>query len=278
MAVSRGRRSSLAALAAVMAVLVAASVATAFAATGVVAATAETSEGTMVLRCAFSHFRAADPIVSPGVYPSAHEHAFYGNESTDESSTYASMRASATTCRHSADTAGYWSPSLYRGDGTRVTPLFSFAYYKNLPVNGQATLPFPPNFRMVFGPSGAFWDCFQTGGHYTTSVPRCDGSGNYLVVRLKSPPCWDGRLDSPDHRSHVAYPSGSSCPSSHPLKLATINFFQRYPAGEGGPGYRFSDGAILPHADFWNTWDQSRYELLHARCVAGGVNCGQISG
>lgn len=46
--------------------------------------------------------------------------------------------------------------------------------------------------------------------------------------------CWDGKnLDSPDHKSHVAYPSGGpaafsgtgtggACPSTHPVKIPQI--------------------------------------------------------
>jgi hypothetical protein len=41
--------------------------------------------------------------------------------------------------------------------------------------------------------------------------------------------CWDGvNLDSPDHRSHVAYPesgsfeSGGPCPASHPVHIPQI--------------------------------------------------------
>lgn len=41
--------------------------------------------------------------------------------------------------------------------------------------------------------------------------------------------CWDGKnLDSPDHASHVAYPtsgtfeSGGPCPSTHPVKIPQL--------------------------------------------------------
>jgi hypothetical protein len=41
--------------------------------------------------------------------------------------------------------------------------------------------------------------------------------------------CWDGKnLDSPDHKSHVAYPesgtfeTGGTCPKSHPVKIPQI--------------------------------------------------------
>jgi hypothetical protein len=43
--------------------------------------------------------------------------------------------------------------------------------------------------------------------------------------------CWDGKnLDTPDHKSHVAYGSGSgangggNCPSSHPVKLPQVMY------------------------------------------------------
>jgi len=46
--------------------------------------------------------------------------------------------------------------------------------------------------------------------------------------------CWDGKnLDSPDHKSHVAYPAagpqtftgssvGGACPATHPVKIPQI--------------------------------------------------------
>lgn len=43
--------------------------------------------------------------------------------------------------------------------------------------------------------------------------------------------CWDGQnLDSPDHKSHVAYGQGSgatgggACPSTHPVKLPQVMY------------------------------------------------------
>lgn len=243
------------------------------------APTAETREGTFIVNCPFSHFAQVDPIVAPGQV-SAHMHTFTANRSTNANSTYASMQAGATTCKHPGDKAGYWTPSLIRPDGSLVVPERSFAYYKNLPV-GLPTETFPPDFRMVWGPSGFFWDCFNGGGNYTTSIPRC--TNDFLVVRGKSPPCWDGRLDSPDHRSHVANAVGKNCPASHPRKLPMINFFTRYPKNEGGPGYYLSDkgqngaNGILPHADFWNTWIQSELEEEVRDCLRAGVNCGQVT-
>lgn len=39
------------------------------------------------------------------------------------------------------------------------------------------------------------------------------------------PSCWNGELDSPDHKSHMAYPStvnGGSCPKSHPRRVPSL--------------------------------------------------------
>jgi hypothetical protein len=239
----------------------------------------ETREGTFIIKCTFSHRAQVDPIVSPGIQ-SDHEHTFTGNDTTGADSTYSTMVGATTTCADRDDTAGYWFPTLRRPDGTPVTPIFSFAYYKNLPVRYGTTQAFPPDFRLIAGglanPSHTFWDCFNTGGKFSTP-PVCSGWGNYLVTRVQFPSCWDGvNLDSQDHRSHMAYGTSSSCPAAFPVKLPRINFFVRWCENCGGPGYVFSDGTTVMHADFWNTWRQSALEALVVRCLNAGINCGQI--
>lgn len=83
------------------------------------------------------------------------------------------------------------------------------------------------------------------------------------------PSCWDGKnLDSPDHKSHMAYPSGMNggkCPPTHPTKLISVfaeNWFNvdewkdqwydgKWPfvfANGDSTGYGF-------HGDFVNGWD-----------------------
>lgn len=68
--------------------------------------------------------------------------------------------------------------------------------------------------------------------------------------------CWDGKnLDSPDHKSHVAYGGGSgangggSCPSTHPVKLPQImyelmwnvtSFADKSMWPESGPAFVYS--------------------------------------
>ncbi len=121
---------------------------------------------------------------------------------------------------------------------------------------GEPLLAFPEGFRMVAGNpfarsyTGALdaqaitYACLnydgpptpETNGFPTTNCP----SG--LRSQVYFPSCWDGvNLDSPDHKSHVAYPTSynnGACPSSHPKHLISI-FYE----------------VIWNVGDFANEWD-----------------------
>lgn len=61
----------------------------------------------------------------------------------------------------------------------------------------------------------------QTPNFPTTNCP--DG----LRAQVYFPSCWDGvNLDSPDHKSHVAYPTqdydNGPCPATHPVRIISI--------------------------------------------------------
>src|SRR5438034_6531453 len=72
---------------------------------------ASATKGGFVVTCRYSHTAPDDPIVAPGQPGASHSHDFFGNESTDASSTYDSMVAAPTNCGVTADTAGYWIPT-----------------------------------------------------------------------------------------------------------------------------------------------------------------------
>jgi len=64
----------------------------------------------------------------------------------------------------------------------------------------------------------------------TASLPpvMCQGG---IRTTITFPTCWDGvNVDSPDHKSHVAYPvngtfeSGAPCPATHPVKLPQVMY------------------------------------------------------
>lgn len=86
-----------------------------------------------------------------------------------------------------------------------------------------------------------------------------------LRLELLFPSCWNGSLDSADHKSHMAYPplpmGNGACPEDHPISVPTIFFetiFDTYPfmneSGQfvlvnGDPtGYGY-------HGDFISGWD-----------------------
>jgi hypothetical protein len=47
-----------------------------------------------------------------------------------------------------------------------------------------------------------------------------------LQIRVRFPCCWDGKnLDSPDHKSHMAYPSmmdNGVCDPDHPVRVMSL--------------------------------------------------------
>ncbi|KAH7348864.1 hypothetical protein BKA65DRAFT_525862 [Rhexocercosporidium sp. MPI-PUGE-AT-0058] len=132
-----------------------------------------------------------------------------------------------------------------------------FVVYYVSDGKGKVTA-FKPGFRMLVG------DATQTAkignGRKTQSCFRCYTGPNFggdnaapcqdakldtetlptgvckggIRSNILYPTCWDGvNLDSPDHKSHVAYPvngpqqftgtsTGGACPSTHPVKIPQI--------------------------------------------------------
>jgi hypothetical protein len=243
--------------------------------------------------CRFSHTAPDDPIVHPGRPGRSHPHTFFGNTSTDAYSTPASLRRAATTCKPSADTAAYWVPTLFQ-DGREVRPMKAQLYYV---LRGHDQMrAFPAGLKMIAGDADAtrpqstritYWTC---GGHAVRSAPSATVpetcpvlSGNvfailrgkkgptkirvrsktFLELHVNFPDCWDGRrLDSPDHRSHMAHSRQYVCPASHPVKVPLIRLQTRYPLRSGAGVSLASGGQFSGHADFVNAWDQRRLEQL----------------
>jgi hypothetical protein len=246
------------------------------------AAPAAESKGVFIVNCPFSHRKQVDPIVAFGQPKSGHMHDFMGNRSIDFNSTFASASGAATTCGLSGDRAGYWTPSLVAPNGSFVPVRRALVYYRNTPAPYGTTTAFPPDFRLVaggvgVGPPLAGWSCEQDASNMQATPPNC-GSG-LMVLHVRFPSCWDGRnKDSANHRSHMKYATGSSCPSTHPVKVPEIFLHVRYAPGASGSGYRLSDGTVAPHADFWNLWVQSTLQQKINECLRAGKDCGQVTG
>jgi hypothetical protein len=111
---------------------------------------------------------------------------------------------------------------------------------------------------------------FISGSQYNVHYLPTEWSTD-LTASVRFPSCYDGRLDSPDHVSHVAYPidpyggdgtNGGMCPQSHPYALINIgsefgfdltnfkNMSSLVFANGDTTGYGF-------HADFVQGWQNS---------------------
>ena len=246
-----------------------------------------------IVSCNYSHSLNDDPIVFPGQPGAAHLHDFVGASTTDRSSTAASLQAGGTTCAVSADTSAYWVPALYE-DGVRVLPAATsknalFYYRRKGAPSGTMVQPFPRGLKIIIGNAHAKSPqenpqlgtdiIFKCGPGSTTDLPapptQC--SSGILVMSLRFPNCWDGvNLDSPDHRSHMAYPVGSRCPKSHPVVLPRIESFFRYNVGTNPIGkITLSSGPYYTaHQDFFNAWDPAVLQALVTNCLNAQVNCG----
>ena len=92
----------------------------------------------------------------------------------------------------------------------------------------------------TMGGNGAPCDSSDTGAF---PAKPCEGGIRATVI---FPSCWDGKnLDSPDHRSHVAYPPGSKgglagdkCPDTHPVRIPQVMYEIMYDtSGFADPKY-----------------------------------------
>lgn len=207
-----------------------------------------------------------DPLVSPGSIPSPHLHQIVGgnsfNASMDPTTHDLPTMSTCTSCTFSEDFSNYWTAVLYfraqNGTYKRVPQFVSeglkgdggITVYYIAPYNGKTKVTaFTPGFRMLVGDATrtapgsdpkVCHRCMPASGEPshvncaspdTQSLPKGFCAGGIRSV-ITFPTCWDGKnTDSPDHRSHVAYPvSGSfdastdKCPASHPVKIPQVMF------------------------------------------------------
>ncbi|KAI1080460.1 hypothetical protein F5B20DRAFT_98054 [Whalleya microplaca] len=199
-----------------------------------------------------------DPLVNPSMNPSPHLHQVVGGNAFNETMDYTQndlpTTATCTSCTPTEDFSNYWTAVLFfrarNGTYHRLNTFgnelgFTTAkggqtvYYLS---SGQVTA-FKPGFRMIVGDPNfrtaqelnakyKFLDytCLasaMTRGGQTTDFPKQPCAAG-IMVSIRFPTCWDGKnLDSIDHHSHVAYPVGNACPSTHPVAIPQV-FYETY--------------------------------------------------
>jgi hypothetical protein len=234
--------------------------------------------------CSYTHRRPDDPIVFPGLPGASHDHTFLGNPSVDAFTTIESLLTATTACKVPADRSAYWFPTVYNGD-TPVLPDFpQVIYYKSGVIDYTSVRPFPTGLRFVAGnlnatadeflkASEAGWECGDS--YHNADFPAWCPPGTQLNVRYQAPSCWDGKhLDTPDHKSHMAYPVDGRCPMSHPVAVPMIEFKMAFPVAGDMSRVRLSSGRGYSwHYDFFNAWEPRTLAAMVAHCINGGLQC-----
>ncbi|MDI5962349.1 DUF1996 domain-containing protein [Streptomyces sp. SL13] len=242
--------------------------------------------------CSVTKTAPDDPIVFPQQPGASHDHTFMGNTTTDAFSTTASLSAGSSSCKAPDDLSGYWMPTLYNGTQQILPVGPQTIYYKSGVTDYTSVRPFPKGLRFVVGSptttadqfraSPGWVDGWECGDSYgNVDFPPSCPAGSQLNVRFQAPSCWDGLyLDTPDHKSHMAYPivkpgtNDDVCPTDHPVALPMIEFKMAFPVSGDMSGVRFSSGASYSfHYDFFNAWDDATQAALVDHCIVGGLQC-----
>ncbi|EAT76517.2 hypothetical protein SNOG_16145 [Parastagonospora nodorum SN15] len=206
-----------------------------------------------------------DPLVNPGLIPSPHLHQIVGGNSFNATLSHDLPSVSTcTSCTFAEDFSNYWTAVMYfraRNGTYKRVPQFTSeglagkggitVYYIPDAENKTNVTAFKKGFRMLAGDAGATTTgsarkvchrCMPEGADAITlncAAPDSEafptgmcGGGIRSVITF--PTCWDGvNLDSPDHRSHMAYSAGvvgndvgptGKCPASHPVVVPQVMY------------------------------------------------------
>jgi hypothetical protein len=262
-----------------------------------------------------------DPIVYPGQPGKSHLHQFFGNTKADAFSDYTSLRTTGeSSCSNIMNRSAYWMPAMLDGKGFVVPPDYITIYYKRRVKSdplcskiGTACVDLPRGLRFIFGADmlnmaapktgGGYFNCQGTGavsGHYPSIVDAAKNCpiGAQLGAVISAPECWDGKnLDSPDHRSHVAYSkyigqAYAQCPSTHPYVIPTFTLGAWYTtdatldrsgvwdgtfnswhlSSDNMPGMPMKPGTTF-HTDWFGAWNDTVLARWHLGCIDKLLNC-----
>jgi len=237
--------------------------------------------------CSANHVLPDDPIVFPNQPGASHMHTFMGNTvTTGNTTTVPQFESGGTTCLAPGDKSGYWMPTMYNGN-TQILPVGpQVIYYKTGVIDYTSVRPFPPGLRFLVGSptqsESQFqnlpgtvegWECGDS--YYNWDFPPTCPAGTQLNIRLQAPSCWNGLyLDTPDHKSHMAYPVNGVCPADHPIALPMIEFKMAFPVSGDLSQLRLSSGRGFSfHYDFFNDWDVATQAAMVAHRIDGGLQC-----
>ncbi|KAI0628684.1 WSC-domain-containing protein [Trametes polyzona] len=250
-----------------------------------------------------------DPVVNSGSV-GTHVHAIVGaSRFSDVYDPDDLAKSKCTTIPVQPDKSNYWAPQMYHQDqktgGLTPMPTSFNIYYlvRNGPKNAKINA-FPKGLKMVAGDtnrrtynSSSFADqavsyvCLDYSGAHNNDPDWAERPNffdhncpNGMRAQVFFPSCWDGKnLDSPDHKSHMAYPvqayNSGDCPDSHPVHLVSL-FYEMLVSVDQfdyhGPGtWVLANGGTTGyghHGDFQNGWDIDLLQEAIDTCTAANGN------
>jgi hypothetical protein len=258
--------------------------------------------GAFRFTCRPSHEASDDPLVYPGQPGKSHLHEFFGNTAVNANTTYTTLRTTGeSTCGNKVNRSGYWQPAMVSASGTVLKPDEWAIYYKRAPAGSPECLrratscvPIPTGIRFIYGydmltgtPStgSLFWKCVSTNADSPTmagALANCP-NGSQLEARIEAPDCWDGvNVDSPNHRSHVAYGNYDigfyKCPSTHPVNIPQFTLGSLWAVTDALRTASLSSDMGMPqgssfHADYFEGWDPGVKAMWEANCINKLLNC-----
>ncbi|KAF5314778.1 hypothetical protein D9611_007152 [Ephemerocybe angulata] len=152
------------------------------------------------------------------------------------------LATSSTTCRFKEDKFNYWSAVMYfkheNGSFMRVPQIPN--HFTGSPNGGLTVYYFsPPVYEKGFWMIGSmirsekcgYYDIRSPVDSFALPNRACNGG---IRSNIFFPSYWDAKnLDSPDHKSHMAFMEGdvrpdgiffrnSTCPSTHPVRVPMV--------------------------------------------------------
>lgn len=253
------------------------------------------NSGAFRTECLYSHGSNDDPIAKFRQPGATHAHMFFGAKGVNAYTTSESLSSSgASTCHGGiVNFSSYWAPFLRRANGEVQLPDIALLYYKHIPVNNAELVQIPKGFKAIVGDSTALnepvgdigWACYHgsiaDAIYNGTNIPQNCPQGFTLRQTIRFPMCWNGELDSLDHRSHLVYPVRNGCTATHPKKIPNISFIFGWTVKDtNSNGMRLSSdlpGAVpgaSSHADYMFGWNESFSDRWFNNCLVATKDCG----
>ena len=247
-----------------------------------------------------------DPIVCNGT-ASGHIHTVMGASAfTSRSGPDSIKKSKCSTCTVKEDNSNYWIGTLFyqHPDGVLESVQQTggmLVYYLQRYANSSEKLhAYPPGFRMIAGnpmkrtsdqsleSQAISYACidYNNPTAETGALPQ-KNCPQGLRSQVFFPSCWDGvNLDSPDHKSHMAYPSQMNngvCPPTHPVRMISIFFEITWQTDKFASGWLDANGKPFRaqpfiwsfgdntgfglHGDFMNGWDSNVLQKAVDECT-----------